>query len=91
MDDLPESSGSWYDDLAMDPDLQHEEEVMDFRVMDFWVNGVAQTIISISGIIGNIICLTILLRHRHHLNFAPAFANLLVLLSLFYLFTLVAD
>ena len=52
MDDLPESSGSWYDDLAVDPDLQHEEEVMDSRVMDFWVNGVAQTIISISGIIG---------------------------------------
>ena len=53
MDDLPESSGSWYDDLAMDPDLQHEEEVIGRPdSMDFWVNGVAHTIISISGIIG---------------------------------------
>ena len=53
MDDLPESSGSWYDDLEMDPDLQHEEEVIGRPdPMDFWVNGVAHTIISISGIIG---------------------------------------
>jgi len=90
MDDLPESSGSWYDDLEMDPDPHEEEVIGTPDPTDFWVNGVAQTIISISGIIGNIICLTILLRHRHHLNFAPAFANLLVLLSLFYLFTLAA-
>ena len=53
MDDLPESSGSRYDDLEMDPDLQHEEEVIGTPdPTDFWVNGVAQTIISISGIIG---------------------------------------
>jgi len=91
MDDLPESSGSWYDDLEMDPDLQHEEEVIGRPdLMDFWVNGVAHTIISISGIIGNLICLTILLVRRHRLTFTPAFANLLILLSLFYIFTLAA-
>jgi len=91
MDDLPESSGSWYDDLEMDPDLQHEEEVIGTPdPMVFWVNGIAHTIISISGIIGNLICLTIFFCHRHHLNFAPAFTNLLVLLSLIYIFTLAA-
>ena len=58
MDDLPESSGSWYDDLEMDPDLQHEEKTLDedtimkMMKMGFWVNGVANTIISILGIIG---------------------------------------
>ena len=40
---------------------------------------------------GNLICITILLCCRQRLNFAPAFANLLTLLSLFYIFTLVAD
>ena len=52
MDDLPESSGSWYDDLEMDPDLQHEEVTETPDPMSFWVNGVAHTIISISGILG---------------------------------------
>ena len=40
---------------------------------------------------GNLICITILLCCRQRLNFAPAFSNLLTLLSLFYIFTLVAD
>ena len=52
MDDLPESSGSWYDDLEMDPDPHEEEVIGTPDPTDFWVNGVAQTIISISGIIG---------------------------------------
>ena len=40
---------------------------------------------------GNLICITILLCCRQRLNFAPAFANLLTLLSLFHIFTSVAD
>ena len=40
---------------------------------------------------GNLICITILACCRQRLNFAPAFSNLLTLLSLFYIFTLVAD
>jgi len=58
--------------------------------MEFWVNGVALTVTSISGIISNLICITILLCCRQRLNFAPAFSNLLTLLSLFYIFTLAA-
>jgi len=66
----------------------NETEVGELARMEFWVNGVLHTIISVSGIISNLICITILLCCRQRLNFAPAFANLLTLLSLFYIFTL---
>merc|ERR1711953_1141464 len=59
--------------------------------MEFWVNGVALTVTSISGIISNLICITILLCCRRRLNFRPAFSNLLALLSFFYIFVLAED
>merc|ERR1719447_2424893 len=45
--------------------------------------------ISVLGIIGNIICIGTLVKHHQRLKFKPAFTKLLVLLSLYYIFSLV--
>jgi len=92
MDDLLESSGSWdYMELNMTNDNETYETYMgETPLMSFWVNGVLHTVISISGIISNLTCITILLCYHDRLKYKPAFANLLILLSLFYICDLAA-
>jgi len=99
MDDLSEVSGfgdysenTDMGDYPQYPDKDTEQMAQDVILGDrinFWVNGVLNMPISVLGIIGNLICIGTLVKHHQSLKLKPAFTKLLVLLSLYYIFSLV--
>jgi len=99
MDDLSEVSGfgdysgnTDMGDYPQYPDKDTEQMAQGVILGDkinFWVNGVLNMPISVLGIIGNIICIGTLVKHHQSLKFKSAFTKLLVLLSLYYIFSLV--